>query len=236
MRLQKFLAQAGICSRRKGEVYITQGLVQVNGKKVTALGTKIDIETDRVVFNSRVVELPRDRGHIYIALNKPTGVVSSCSHRGERIILDYVNIKERIYPVGRLDKDSCGLILLTDDGDLHNTLSHPSFNHEKEYVVTTTMPVTAQAIKKMAQGIVLDGKRTRKAMVRKISDFSFHIVLKQGINRQIRRMVKKTGNEVKTLKRIRMGNISLATLKQGQWRYLKNEEVNALKSLSLKIR
>ncbi len=231
MRLQKFLAQAGICSRRKGEDYITQGMVRVNGEKITTLGTKVDIDKDQVVFNGRLVELPPQGKNIYIALNKPVGFISSCSQKGENIIMDLIDISERIYPVGRLDKDSCGLILLTNDGDLHNTLSHPSFNHEKEYVVTTLRPVSHRALSRMAEGIVLDGTKTRKAGVKKISKFVFNIVLKQGLNRQIRRMVKKTGNEVKTLKRIRMGNIRLAGLKQGRWRFLTDSEVQLLKIL-----
>ncbi len=230
MRLQKFLSQAGVCSRRKGEAYITQGLVKVNGEKVTNLGTKVDIEQDEVRFKDNIITFEIEKSKIYIVLNKPKGIVTSCSHKGEKIVLDLVNISDRIYPVGRLDKDSCGLILLTNDGQLHNKLSHPSFNHEKEYIVTTFDPISNGALNKMTNGIVLDGKKTREAKVKKISKYEFKIVLKQGINRQIRRMVKKTGNKVKELKRIRVGNLKLRGLAQGDWRYLSNDETKILQS------
>ncbi|MBF0201830.1 MAG: rRNA pseudouridine synthase [Desulfamplus sp.] len=228
MRLQKFLSQAGICSRRKGEKYISDGLVTINGIKVTHPGIQVDTDVDMVCFRGDPVELLLDSEKIYIALNKPAGVVTSCSHKGEKIVLDMIDIPHRIYPVGRLDKDSSGLLLLTNDGELHNRLSHPSHNHEKEYVVTTVNPISRGALGKMAAGIVLDGKKTRKATVTRLGPFKFNIVLKQGLNRQIRRMVQKTGNSVDTLKRVRMGNIRLDSLKEGEWRYLTRDEVTAL--------
>jgi len=229
MRLQKFLSQAGVCSRRKGEEYILAGRVSVNSEVVSFLGTKIDPETDRVEVDGKKVLFSAVKKKIYIALNKPMGVVSSCSHPGEKIVLDFIDIEERVYPIGRLDKDSIGLLLLTDDGDLHNRLSHPSFDHEKEYVVETEGFVSDHALNEMASGIILDGRRTREAEVTRLSDKSFNIVLKQGINRQIRRMVTLTGNRVKTLKRIRMGSINLGSLKPGKWRYLTEMEVKSLK-------
>jgi len=135
MRLQKFLANAGICSRRKAEEYISQGRVKVNNNIIVEPGIKVDPEKDIVFFDTDQVILNQTKENIYIALNKPVGFISSCSHshRKEKIILDLINVEERIYPVGRLDKDSEGLILLTNDGDLHNKLSHPSFDHEKKY-------------------------------------------------------------------------------------------------------
>jgi len=229
MRLQKFLAHAGVCSRRKGEEYIMQGLVSVNGETILSCGTKVNPEKDTVSFDGSIISIPFGKKNIYIALNKPAGYVASCSHPGEKIILDLVDVPQRIYPVGRLDKDSIGLILLTDDGELHNRLSHPSFNHEKEYVVHTVHPVTNSAISKMSDGIMLDGKKIRKARIKRLSKFSFNIVLKQGVNRQIRRMVPKTGNSVKTLKRIRMGAVKLGSLKQGAWRHLTSKEILDLK-------
>ncbi|MCP4115166.1 MAG: rRNA pseudouridine synthase [Desulfobacteraceae bacterium] len=229
MRLQKFLSQAGVCSRRKGEEYILAGRVRVNNETIVSLGTKIDPETDRVEVDGKKIAYSAGKKKIYIALNKPRGIVTSCSHKGERIVLDLIDIKDRVYPIGRLDKDSMGLLLLTDDGELHNRLSHPSFDHEKEYVVETVEPIGNEALKRMADGIVLDGKRTRRARVKRVSETSFNIVLKQGINRQIRRMVKETGNRVKTLKRIRMGSVRLGKLKNGGWRYLSEAEVKALK-------
>ena len=231
MRLQKFLSQAGICSRRQGEVLISQGRVQVNGSTVTMPGTQIDPAEDAIFFDGKPVKMALDKALTYIALNKPVGVISSCARQGrEPIILDLVTIPQRIYPVGRLDKDSCGLILLTDDGELHNRLSHPSFNHEKEYAVTTVKPVSRGALEKMARGIVLDGKRTRTARVWRTGSHGFKIVLKQGINRQIRRMVSKTGNGVAHLKRVRMGNLALGDLAQGKWRYLTPGEVKSLQA------
>ncbi|MBF0301784.1 MAG: rRNA pseudouridine synthase [Desulfamplus sp.] len=232
MRLQKFLSQAGICSRRKGEEYIIAGFITVNGTVVTQLGTSIDVEKDEVRFQGKIVNLSPEKKKIYIALNKPIGFITSCSHshQGDKIVLDIINIPDRIYPIGRLDKESSGLILLTDDGELHNKLSHPSYNHEKEYIVTTVEPVSKSALEKMAAGVMLDGKKTRPAEVLLLSRFKFRIILKQGVNRQIRRMVEKTGNQVKELIRIRIGNITIDKLKVGKWRYLNEDEINKLKN------
>ena len=232
MRLQKFLAHAGVCSRRKAEEYISQGRVAVNKKIVTLPGTQVDPLLDKVFFDNKPVlyQTEQQGQNIYIALNKPRGVVTSCSScRGEAIVLDFIKIDRRIYPVGRLDKDSQGLLLLTNDGDLHNRLSHPSFNHEKEYIVTTQSPVGDQDLDRMAGGMVLDGKKTRKARVTRIAANSFSIVLKQGLNRQIRRMVGMIGNKVNILKRTRMGAIKLGGLKEGRWRHLSSAETAALK-------
>ncbi len=229
MRLQKFLAHAGVCSRRRGEAYILEGRVRVNHEVVRSLGTKIDPETDLVEVDKKTIVLANDKARIYIALNKPMGVVSSCSHPGEKVVVDLIAINERVYPIGRLDKDSVGLLLLTDDGELHNRLSHPSFDHEKEYVVETATPINDEALAQMAAGIVLDGKITRQARVRRLSDNCFNIVLKQGINRQIRRMVTAVGNRVQLLKRVRMGSVRLGNLETGKWRYLTDTEVRALK-------
>ena len=228
MRLQKYLAHAGICSRRKAEEYILNGLVTVNNKTVTELGTKVDPENDWVLFNNQPVILKQEASKVYIALNKPQGYVTSCSQQKSKIILDLIDIDERVYPVGRLDKDSKGLVLLTNDGDLHNKLSHPSFNHEKEYIVTTVHPISETALKNMAQGIVIDKIKTRKATVKRLSKNKFIIILKQGRNRQIRKMVGKIGNKVDILKRTRMANINLGNLKQGKWRYLTPKEIKQL--------
>lgn len=229
VRLQKFLSQAGICSRRKGEEHIAAGDVTVNGIIVTHQGTSVDLDHDEVRFKGEIVRFSQEKKRIYIALNKPIGVVTSCSHPGERIVLDLIDIPDRVYPIGRLDKDSSGLILLTDDGELHNQLSHPSYDHEKEYIVRTLEPVFKGALEKMAEGVMLDGKRTRAARVKKLSEFKFKIILKQGINRQIRRMVEKTGNKVKDLTRIRIGAIKVDGLKQGEWRFLTEREINGLR-------
>jgi 23S rRNA pseudouridine2605 synthase len=229
MRLQKFLAQAGVCSRRAAEELIVNGRIQVNGNRVTALGTKVDPRRDAVLFDGTRVCLPKENALIYIAANKPPGVVTSCARKhGDKIILDLVTLPDRIFPIGRLDKDSQGLVLLTNDGDLHNKLSHPSHNHEKEYRVTTVHPVKDSDLDAMARGMIIQGKKTRKATVVRISKNRFTIVLKQGMNRQIRKMVGKTGNRVAVLERVRMASVFLGTLAPGAWRYLTEEEIKGL--------
>ncbi len=230
MRLQKYLAHAGVCSRRKAEDHILHGRVKINDLVVTELGTKVDPDKDLVFFNNKKILFKKETLKIYIAINKPPGFVTSCSQLKTKIILDLIDITERIYPVGRLDKDSQGLVLLTNDGNLHNKLSHPSYNHEKEYIVTTAHPISQTALKNMAQGMIIDKDRvkTRKATVTKLSKNRFNIILKQGKNRQIRKMVGKTGNKVNALKRVRMANITLGNLKEGKWRYLSQTEIKQL--------
>ena len=230
MRLQKFLSRAGICSRRKGEEYIKAGWVKVNGKIVTELGVKVDPERDAVEVDSDAIR--SDSAPIYIALNKPRGYVSSCHQQNEKIVLDLLDISERVYPVGRLDKDSTGLLLLTNDGQLHHRISHPSFNHEKEYEVTVAKPLPEGALRKLARGLPMMGTRTRAARVERISARRFRIVLQEGKNRQIRRMVRKVGNQVTHLRRIRIANIKLGNLPSGRWRHLTGTEAeNLLKAL-----
>ena len=229
MRLQKFLSAAGVCSRRKGEKYIADARISVNGKITTIQGTKIVPQHDTVALDGKKVIFQSENKNIYIMLNKPEGYITSCSRKHGKIVLDLVDIKKRIYPIGRLDKESTGLILLTNDGELHNRLSHPSFNHEKEYIVTTLAPVSCSALKKMASGIIIEGEKTRKARVKRISHCVFKIVLKQGRNRQIRKMVEQTGNKVKKLHRIRICSLKLGNLKKGAWRYLTPQEIRDLK-------
>ena len=226
MRLQKFLSKAGFCSRRHGEELIVSGRVKVNGVVVKELGTKIDPEYDIVEVGGNRIEVKNDL--IYIALNKPKGYVTTCSQKRDKIVLDLIDIPERVYPIGRLDKDSGGLLLLTNDGRLHNILSHPSFDHEKEYEVVVSWPVADEALDKMATGIHLSDGRTRPAQVKRITRDKFQIVLKEGRNRQIRRMVEKVGNRVKELKRIRISNIRLGGLEEGCWRYLTEKEKSGL--------
>jgi 23S rRNA pseudouridine2605 synthase/23S rRNA pseudouridine2604 synthase len=227
MRLQKFLSTAGVCSRRKGEEYIKAGWVAVNGEVITELGSKIDPNTDRVTVQGKLIEAAPGP-LIYIALNKPEGYVTSCEHPGEKIIMDLIDIEERVYPVGRLDKDSTGLLLLTNDGRLHHALSHPSFDHEKEYDVTVSAPIPEGALRKMAKGLPMMGRTTRPAQVKRISPKRFRIVLKEGRNRQIRRMVRKVGGQVIRLNRIRISNIKLGRLAEGKWRYLTENEQKTL--------
>jgi len=165
---------------------------------------------------------------IYIALHKPAGYVTSCRQPKDRIVLDLVDIGERAYPVGRLDKESTGLLLLTNDGRLHHRLSHPSFDHEKEYEVKVERPISDDQLAKMAAGMPVLGSQTRPAEIRRLSGRRFRIVLKEGRNRQIRRMVQQLGHRVMRLKRIRVAGVRLGGLAEGQWRHLTNREIEAL--------
>jgi len=228
MRLQKFLSAAGVCSRRRGEEYIRAGLVRVNGAVVTRPGTKLDPAKDCVEVRGEPVRAGTEERLIYIALHKPGGYVVSCSHPGEKIILELIDIAERVYPVGRLDKDSTGLLLLTNDGRLHHRLSHPSFDHEKEYIVTAAKHLPDSALRRMAEGLPILGKKTRPARITRLSPKSFRIVLREGRNRQIRRMVGKVGNQVIQLKRTRVANITLGKLAKGAWRHLTEQEKKRL--------
>lgn len=226
MRLQKFLSVAGCCSRRHGEEYILNGRVRVNGEIVSILGTKVDPDKDVVELDGRLLKSVGKK--IYIVLNKPIGYVSSCEQPDDKIVLDLIPIDERVYPIGRLDKDSTGLLLLTNDGELHNLLSHPSFDHEKEYIVTTDQPLPDGALKHIAQGVPMMGTKTRPAVVKRISQTRFRIILKEGRNRQIRRMVRKVGGHVIALQRIRIADIRLGNLPEGQWRFLTPNEIETL--------
>ena len=227
-RLQKFLAHAGICSRRAAEEHIREGRVTVNNEVVCEMGVKVDPDKDTVLFDGSPVKIRSEEKKVYIALNKPKGYVSSCSHKGEKIVLDLIDIPQRIYPVGRLDKDSQGLILLTNDGFLHNRLSHPSYDHKKKYVVTTVKPVSGRNLKKLEDGVVIEGEKTRKAETRRLAKNRFLIILQQGRNRQIRKMAESIGNKVKSLKRIEMAGVPLGDLQEGRWRYLTSREIQAL--------
>jgi len=230
MRLQKFLSGAGVCSRRKGEVHIRYGRVTVNGKTVTELGTKVDPQIDRIEINGQQIKPNHDL--IYIALNKPKGYIASCTRNRaeEKIVLDLIDVHRRIYPVGRLDKDTTGLLILTNDGKLHHRLLHPSFNHEKKYEVTVDRPLADGALRKLAQGLPMMGIKTRTAKINRLSARRFQITLQEGKNRQIRRMVRKVGGRVSKLKRVRVANIHLGRMAEGSWRYLTQKEKTDLLS------
>jgi len=230
MRLQKFLSQAGICSRRKGEQYIKQGRVHVNGVLQTKIGTKIDPEKDRVTFDGNPVRQVKKR--IYIAMNKPKGYITTCRSGDEKTVMDLIDIDERVYPIGRLDKDTTGLLILTNDGRLHQRLSHPSFNHEKEYEVVVNTLVSDGALRKLEKGVPMMGTKTRPAKIKRLSPKRFRITLKEGKNRQIRRMVRKVGAGVSSLKRVRISNIALGRLTVGSWRHLSKQEKSRLLDLA----
>ncbi len=222
MRIQKFLSAAGVCSRRRGEAFIKAGRVSLNGQMVVELGTKIDPSNDQLCVDGKPIKY--EPSMLYIALNKPVDYVTCCRHPGEKIVLDLVDIAQRVYPIGRLDKDTTGLLLLTNDGRLHHKLSHPSFNHEKEYDVTVAKPITDGALQKLALGMPMMESKTRPAKVERIASRRFRIILKEGKNRQVRRMVRKVGNQVTKLKRIRVAGIKLGQLPTGKWRHLTEKE------------
>lgn len=222
VRLQKYLAQAGICSRREGERFILDGRVAVNGEVVTELGTKVDPETDRVTVDGKSVGDAEEL--VYILLNKPPGYISSCRQQNEKIVLDLIDTDRRVYPVGRLDKASEGLLLLTNDGRLHLKLSHPSFDHEKEYEVSVARPINDDALRAMGEGVVISGRVTRSARVKRLSAKRFRIVLQEGRNRQIRRMLGALNHEAILLRRTRMAGIRLGGLPVGAWRHLTDKE------------
>ncbi len=226
IRIQKFLSEAGVCSRRQAEEYIKGGLIKVNKKIINELGTKIDPEKDLVEFNNKVV---KKEYYVYIILNKPVGYVSSFSHKGKKTLSDLIKIKQHLGYAGRLDEYSEGLMLLTNDGDLINKLTHPKYEHEKEYLVETVQPLADSVIKRFESGITLYEGRTNPAKITKISENKFRIILNEGKNRQIRRMLAIVKIKVKKLKRIRIGGLDLGSLKPGMYRYLTAEEIAVLK-------
>lgn len=227
MRLQKYLSVAGVCSRRQGEQWILAGRVQVNGVSVTRLGTQVDPLADAIAVDGAPVEASNRL--VYIALNKPPGYVTTCRQPGETIVMALLqDLNQRVYPIGRLDKDSRGLLLLTSDGRLHHHLAHPSFDHEKEYEVTLASPLPEEALRRMAAGLSLLGRKTRPAIVKRMSERRIRMILKEGRNRQVRRMVGQVGGRVVDLKRTRIANITLKNLPEGRWRYLTAAEITGL--------
>jgi pseudouridine synthase len=216
MRLHKYLADCGIASRRKAEELILQGKVKVNGLAVLSLGSCVFPDKDKVEFNGKLIK-PRPK-KIYLKLYKPAGYVSSCARqKGEKTVLDLIpNVTERLYPVGRLDKDSEGLMILTNDGEFANKMMHPRYTHEKQYVVSTKQQIPNNKLEQLAAGIVIEGRTILPAKVKKLGDKQFSIILKEGKKRQIRRMVEAVGNRVVRLKRIRIGDITIGNLKPGQ--------------------
>ena len=228
VRLNKYLSEIGHCSRRAADKLIDAGRIEVNGKKVE-MGQKV-VPTDRIEIDGVLVENLQERT-IYLAFNKPIGIVCTTDTRVEKDnIIDYINYPSRIFPIGRLDKPSEGLILLTNDGDIVNKILRARNNHEKEYLVTVNKPVTKEFIEKMAQGVPILDTVTRKCEVEQIHKKQFRIVLTQGLNRQIRRMCEYLDYKVVKLKRIRIMNIKL-DLGVGKYRELTKKEFNELNRL-----
>lgn len=227
LRINKYIGELGICSRREADRIIDQGRVTVNGKPAEK-GTKISPE-DEVRLDGKIINKKKPK--VYIALYKPVGITCTTEKRVLSNITDYVNYPERIFPIGRLDKDSEGLILLTNDGDIVNKILRAKNNHEKEYIVSVNEKVDNEFIKKMSSGVHILDTVTKPCKVYKISDYVFKIILTQGLNRQIRRMCKECGRHVTNLKRIRILNIELGSLPYGKWRYLSPLELNELNTL-----
>lgn len=224
-RLNKFLSEAGYCSRRAADKLIEEGRVTVNGKH-PVMGTKVS-STDEVSVDGKVVSIKK-KSRVYIAFNKPVGVVCTTNTRVEKNnIIDFINYPSRIFPIGRLDKDSEGLILLTDDGDIVNKILRSSNNHEKEYIVRVDKPISQTFVKRMSEGVPILDTMTKPCRVQKLSRDSFKIVLTQGLNRQIRRMCSYLDYEVESLKRVRIMNINLMS-DVGEYRNLTKEELNTL--------
>jgi len=233
VRLQKFMADAGIASRRKCEEYILQGKVTVNGKVVKELGTKVMPNKDEVTFNGNKINIKQE--NVYILLNKPIGYVTTVEDQFNRdTILDLVKVKERIVPVGRLDMYTSGAIILTNDGDFVYKVTHPKHEIEKTYNATVKGIVTEEEIKKIRNGIEIEDYITKEAKVKilkidKEKDISrIQITIHEGKNRQVRKMCEAIGKKVLALHRSKIGNIDVKDLKLGTWRYLKKEEVNRL--------
>ncbi|MFD2726643.1 23S rRNA pseudouridine(2604) synthase RluF [Hyunsoonleella rubra] len=229
-RINKYLSEVGYCSRREADKLIEAGRVTINGK-VPEMGTKI-APGDVVAVDGKTIKNTKE-SFVYLAFNKPVGIVCTTDTSVEKDnIIDFINYPKRIFPIGRLDKPSEGLILLTDDGDIVNKILRASNNHEKEYVVTVDQPISQTFINRMSGGIYLEELKqtTKKCKVEKLSTFKFKIVLTQGLNRQIRRMCYYLNYEVKTLKRVRIMNITL-DIPEGQYRELTENEFSELQKL-----
>lgn len=227
-RINKYLSEVGYCSRRAADKLIEEGRVTINGK-VPEMGTKVAPGDDVCVDGRSVIDT--DKKRVYIAFNKPVGIVCTTDNRVEKDnIIDFINYPTRIFPIGRLDKPSEGLIFLTDDGDIVNKILRSRNNHGKEYIVSVNRPVTKDFINKMASGVPILDTVTKKCEVEQTGKFQFRIVLTQGLNRQIRRMCEFCGYEVTALKRIRIMNVKL-DVPVGEWRYITDAEMDELKVL-----
>lgn len=232
IRIHKYLSQAGICSRRKAEEYIAEGLIFVNGQKAE-IGQMIDPTVDVVKMWQQAIKEQSEL--LYYKVNKPRWVVTTCAQSDEKTILDVIPLDKRVFPIGRLDKDTTGLILMTNDGRLANFLMHPRYNHEKEYMVETFWPISDASLEQMRNGLFILGSYTKKAKLERHASGRFSIVLSEWRNRQIRRMVEKVWGIVKKLKRIRIENILLWNMKEWEYKALTKKEKDELfKKLDIK--
>ena len=231
-RLQKYLAEAGIASRRKAEELILSGQVKVNGKVVTELGTKVNSDRDKVYFQNELVKLKKKK--IYILLNKPAGYISATKDQFDNpSVLHLVdNIKERLFPVGRLDKDTTGALLLTNDGDFSYHLTHPKHEVSKTYIAEVAGRPTDEEMRLFMKGVYIDGKKTYPAKIRIVKEMKknsiVEIIIHEGRNRQVKKMCEEIGHKVVSLQRAAIGSLTVEGLKEGSWRHLTPKEIEKL--------
>ena len=227
--LNKFISSKGLCSRREADKLIDQGRAMINGK-VAKKGNRVS-PGDEVILDGELISKKKKKKNIYIKFHKPPGVTCTTDSKDKSNIIDYINFKQRIFPIGRLDKSSTGLILLTSDGDIVNKILRKENKHEKEYIVGVNRPINSIFVQKMSKPIPILGTKTLPSKVMQLKSTLFKIVLTQGLNRQIRRMCEYCGYKVTTLKRVRIMHITLGALKPGEWAYLSDEEMLALKKV-----
>lgn len=234
VRLQKFLADAGIASRRKSEALILEGKVLVNGRQVKELGIKVNEDKDIIKYNGKVVKIKKS--HVYIMLNKPTGYITSVSdEKGRKTVMDLIDVKTRIYPIGRLDYNTSGLLLLTNDGDLTYRLTHPKHEVDKKYIAVVKGMPSEDNLNKLRKGTDIGEYRTSTSRISILEKFKdktkLQVIIHEGKNRQVRKMFEHIGCPVIKLKRVAIGKLQIEDLQQGRYRHLKNDELNYLKSL-----
>ncbi len=233
VRLQKFLADCGVASRRKSEQMIIDGMVRVNGV-MASIGDKVDPIKDKVTLNNKRISMPKESKY-YIMLHKPRGYITTMNdEQNRKCVADLIkDINARVYPIGRLDRESEGLLLMTNDGEFANNIIHPSKHIEKTYRVTIRPKITEEQITKMCIGMEIDGRETAPARVRVLESepgrVVLEVILQEGRNRQIRKMCEELGLEVARLKRVSIGSLKLGMLQPGKWRNLTKEEINSLK-------
>ena len=223
IRLNKFISDSGVCSRREADKFIETGKVFVNGQKAK-IGDQVSAR-DKVMLNGQQISAKEGEDFVFLAFNKPVGIISTTEIGVKDSIIDYIGYHERIFPIGRLDKDSQGLIFMTNNGDIVNKILRAGNNHEKEYLVTVNKIITDDFIQKMSNGVPIMGETTKKCKVTKESAYTFRIILVQGLNRQIRRMCEYFEYDVVKLERVRIMSISLKGIPMGEWRQLETKEI-----------
>jgi 23S rRNA pseudouridine2605 synthase len=233
IRINKFISSNGILSRRKSDEYILQGRITINGITISEPGYSVNPETDKIRIDGELVKLNLKK--VYLILNKPLRTISSLSDERQRLtVIDLIKIKERIFPVGRLDYDTSGLLILTNDGEFANQMMHPKFKISKTYFVNISKPLEDKYKEKLMQGVLIDHKKTEPSTIRFLNQKdkqSLYITIREGRNRQVRKMFEKHGYFVRKLHRVEYGNLKLEDLPEGKWRYLTAKELEELKSL-----